>query len=449
MHAVACRWEKDMKKRNADIMVDIAVIGAGASGMMAAISAAEYLKSANIHDKKILLIEKNEKAGKKILATGNGRCNLTNLNQNSDYYMTCGQEYRRIQNILSDFNEQDVINFFDKHGMLIHNKDGYIYPKSMQAQTVADILTGICQNYQVEMLFNTCVCTIQFQPLNHSYRIQTEQGTEIEAKRLILSTGSSAAVKPDYNGYSLAKNLGHSIISPLPALCGLEADKENIAETNMGKSFFKNVTGVRTESMCKAIVDGICVSKEIGELQLTDYGLSGIVIFCLSRHISRGIYDDKPASIIIDFIHDMEVSDIVDYLYQSNDKNQNLLSAVSGIMNSKLAKGLINILSGKYYGISLDALVCQIKADAMHGFINEIKNFEVVIKGTNGFERAQVCCGGVDLSGMKNDSLESTVTAGLYVCGELLDVDGICGGYNLQWAWASGHKAGIEAATSL
>ncbi len=438
-----------MNRNDTGRKADIVVIGAGASGLMAAISAAAYWKEANIKNKKIYLIDKNEKAGKKILATGNGRCNLTNLKQSLDCYMTCSQEKDFIADVLSGFNERNVIDFFKKNGMLTQNKDNYIYPKSMQAQTVADTLIRICESLNIGQILGECVSDIRFSKSEYSYQITTDRGHEFFSQVLILSTGSPASVRQEYNGYKLAKKLGHSIVLPLPALCGLEADNENVAGTNMGKSFFRNVAGVRCEIVCKAIIDSKCAAEETGELQLTDYGLSGIVIFCLSRHISRAIHEGRQASVFVDFLKDMPETEVVDYLFENHGRNLTFHQALSGIMNAKLAKGLINILSGKYYGISLNAPVCQIGREAMNGFIHELKMFEIGIKQTNGLERAQVCCGGVELSRINAESLESRILPGLYMCGELLDVDGICGGYNLQWAWSSGYRAGRNAAAGI
>lgn len=434
-----------MNEKNTDRAADIIIIGAGASGMMAAISAALCWKMNHIKNKQIFLIDQNERAGKKLLATGNGRCNLTNLKQSPGCYMTCGSEPAVISGILSGFSPQDVIGFFKTSGMLTCDRNNYIYPKSMQAQTVADTLVRICESLNITFILNECISSICYLT-SGVYRMITGQGREFTAKSLILSTGSPASVKRDYNGYKLAEMLGHSVIPPLPALCGLKADFRRVAGTEAGKTFFKQTAGVRCEAAAQAVVNGIPVSRERGELQITDYGLSGIVIFCLSRHISRGIFEKKPSAIWLDFLTDMTEPEVTAYLYEENGRNLTFHQALSGLLNSKLAKGLIDILAGKYKGISDHTPVCRIKPAVMAKIIGEIKHFEVMIAQTNELQRAQVCCGGVDLSQMKEDSLESRKLPGLYMCGELLDVDGICGGYNLQWAWSSGYRAGREAA---
>ncbi|MCI8668250.1 MAG: aminoacetone oxidase family FAD-binding enzyme [Lachnospiraceae bacterium] len=434
-----------MNEKNMDRVADIIVIGAGASGMMAAISAALFWKENHIKNKKIFLIDKNDRAGKKLLATGNGRCNLTNLKQGPGCYMTCGTESAAISGILSGFSPEDVIDFFKTNGMLTCDRGNYIYPKSMQAQTVADTLVRICESLNITVILNECISSIRYLASGF-YRLLSGQGKEYTTKSLVLSTGSPASVKQDYNGYRLAETFGHSVISPLPALCGLKADFGGVAGTGDGKVFFKQTAGVRCEASAQAVVNGICVSKEQGELQITDYGLSGIVIFCLSRHISRGLFEKKPSAIWLDFLQDMPEPEIISYLYEENGRNLTLHQALSGLLNSKLAKGLITLLSGKYNGISIHTPVSRIKPVVLEALISKIKHFEVVISGTNEMERAQVCCGGVNLSELKADSLESRILPGLYLCGELLDVDGICGGYNLQWAWSSGHRAGVEAA---
>lgn len=434
-----------MYEKNTDRTADIIVIGAGASGMMAAIAAAFCWKENRIKNKKIYLIDKNDRAGKKLLATGNGRCNLTNLKQGSGCYMTCGTESDAITGILSGFPPGDVIEFFKSNGMLTCDRDNYIYPKSMQAQTVADTLVRICESLEITLILNECISSIRYLT-SGCYRLVSAQGREFTAKSLILSTGSPASLKQDYNGYGLAETLGHSVIPPLPALCGLKADFGRVAGTGAGKAFFKQTAGVRCDVSAQAVINGICVSREQGELQITDYGLSGIVIFCLSRHISRGLFEQKTSAVWLDFLRDMPEPEITAYLFEENGRNLTIHQALSGLLNSRLAKGLITLLAGKYHGISVHTPVSRIKPAVLAGLIGEIKHFEVVISETNETERAQVCCGGVDLSGLKADSLESRILPGVYMCGELLDVDGICGGYNLQWAWSSGHRAGTEAA---
>lgn len=425
---------------------DLVIVGAGASGLMAAIHAHRQFQNHKI-DARILLLDKNEKAGKKLLATGNGRCNLTNTVQSPDYYMTTHpSDYGSlIQDVLEQYSYKDVIQFFETSGMLTTDKGGYIYPRSLQAQTVVNHLQRQCEQLQITCNFSNTI--EQIISKKAGYELITENGTRYYATALILAMGSGASVR-DYNGNQLVKNLGLKIQPQLPALCGVIADYSKVAHTNMGKSFFKEVSGVRCEVRCQAFVNNRIVATEVGELQLTEYGLSGIVIFCLSRYLSRACNAKQTSAIYIDFFPDLSVDTLKNYLLQTADRCTTIFTALSGIMNHKLALGLIKILSGKYYRLQPDIPVLDLDEQVLTAFLSELKQFQVSIRDTNGLDKAQVCTGGVDLSELSG-TLRVINQKHLYVCGELLDVDASCGGYNLQWAWASGKVAGVHAAEAI
>ena len=427
---------------------DLIIVGAGASGLMAAIQAHDELMKNGRNDIRILVVDKNDKAGKKLLATGNGRCNLTNRKQMTEYYMTTVQETDSvfIQSILEQFTYEDVVHFFEDNGMLTVDKGGYIYPRSMQAQTVVSQLVRMCEKRRIALQYQISV--FQIKNKNNEYEIITENGKRLFTKALILAVGSQASVRGEYNGLQLAQSFGLKTEPQLPALCGLKADFSDVAFTKQGKSFFKEVAGVRSEVTCKVLVNKEVLSEESGELQLTDYGLSGIVIFCLSRYASRGLLQGKQVAICVDFVPDLKDSDLFAYIERTSDEDTTLLTALSGIMNQKLALGLIKILSGKYYNVQPDVKLAKLDSKVLQAFLKELKQFYVTIQDTNGFEKAQVCTGGVALSELTSE-LEVKSMKHLFLCGELLDVDGICGGYNLQWAWSSGTVAGIGAANTL
>lgn len=422
---------------------DIIVLGAGAAGMMAAITAAQTLNN----KKQILILEKLEVPGKKLLATGNGRCNLTNLSQDIKFYHTnaSGEDKMRdkemIRSALDNFDEMKVCQFYQSHGMMTVNKNGYIYPRSLQAGTVCETLVRICEGLGISFVYGEEITEIRKK--KDRLILSGDSGRMYETTYVILATGSPASVKGEYQGYCLAKGMGHKIVHPLPALGALIVNKERIA--GIGKAFFKTVTGVRTEVSLYGVVNGEETEISVGELQLTDYGLSGIVVFNISRFFARGLHNKKKCQVICDFLKDFTVEDILKQFESWENQKLTLLQALSGFLNQKLAKGLIMALSSKYYQVSTTQSLVSIPKDSLRGFVTEMKSFSFEIEGVNDLSKAQVCSGGIKLSEC-SQKLESNFMPGVYFAGEILDVDGICGGYNLQWAWSSAHLVGEAVA---
>lgn len=426
---------------------DIVIIGGGAAGMVAAISAAR-------NGAKVTILEHKEKLGKKILATGNGKCNYTNLHQTIDCYRS--ENIPFVEEVFSHFNEKDTIDFFKELGIYPKSRNGYMYPNSEQASSIVDVLVMELKHLQVEVRCNEEVKKIK--PIEEGYQIDTivtvtepkkgkdknsknapknksEKRVAVEtypssyqANKVIIAAGGMASSKlgSDGSGYYLLKQLGHTIIPVVPALVQLKAEGD----------FFEMISGVRCDVALQIIVDGTNIASEEGELQLTNYGISGIPVFQISRYAGKALLEKKKVDVLIDFLPQMSFSEVKELLKQriNNSEYKTPEEALIGLLNQKLIQMLMTQLDRQHK-----------KQIDINKLAQLLKEFRVKIIDTNSFDNAQICAGGVDTTEITGYRLESKLHKGLYVVGELLDVDGICGGYNLQWAWATGYLAGVAA----
>lgn len=405
----------------------VIIIGGGASGLTAAIAAARQGAD-------VTILEHMDRVGKKILSTGNGRCNMTNLSMRAEYYR-CSQKQFPIK-VLDRFSVWDTLTFFDELGIVTKNRNGYIYPNSDQASAVLDTLRLEAEHAGVKIL---CGCHVrQARQIKKEGRRQFEVATDQGAffcGSLILAAGSKAApaTGSDGSGYELARAFGHLIIKPLPALVQLRCE---------GKQY-KQLGGIRCEASLKMLVDGKAIAGEEGELQLTEYGISGIPVFQISRFASVALDDGREVTVMIDFLPSQSRDESRRFLKKRAERMEYRTCGdlLTGVLNKKLVEVLL-----KLSGIRLDTNVGDVGQHQWDKLLANLKCYEAKVTATNSFEQAQVCCGGVDTRDMRPDTMESRLVPGLYLAGELLDVDGICGGYNLQWAWSTGMIAGSSAA---
>lgn len=403
----------------------IGIIGAGASGMFAAITAAKQGAD-------VTLIEKKDRIGKKILATGNGKCNFTNNAMNVFDYRS---QYKGIYiDYISQFNKNDVISFFQDAGMLTKEKNGYYYPRSEQASTVLDLLRLQLKTYKVTILTESHPLSIQKK--KKSFEVLLNNNEKLFFDRIILACGSFAGEKKqdDFSGYTYAKSFGHTLVPIVPALVQVRAK---------GKDF-KSIAGVRCDANIKLYIDNKLTTEEFGELQLTDYGISGIPVFQLSRYVSYGVYEKRNVTATIDFLPEYSNENwqsFVETKWKHSPKNITVEEFFQGFLNKKL-----NLMFLKIAGIKAETPINQLKFQKIQQVITTMKCWKIDIEGTNPFENAQVCAGGVSMDEITLE-MESKLVPGLFFTGELLDVDGRCGGYNLQWAWTSGYLAGKYAAS--
>lgn len=393
----------------------ICVIGGGAAGMVAAIMAARAGAA-------VTLLEHNEKTGRKILATGNGRCNLSNRFQSRECYHS--QNPETAWEILQQFSLADTLQFFSEIGIAVKEKNGYFYPASMQAASVQELLEMEARYRKVKIKCRENVKEIRPEKTascKPAFLVLTETW-QYEADAVILACGSYASQieGADGSGYVLAESLGLSVEKPLPALVPL-----------MGKEkYFSKWAGTRVEGRISLLAEKEVLDIQEGELQLTDYGISGIPVFQCSGLAARLLKQGISVTAVLDFLPSHSLVETRKLLEHRQDQcpYKSTAALLTGVFPKKLCDVL---MEGKP---EIPALAAK------------IKEFPVKIKKTKPFENAQVCAGGVSLTEIHPHTLESRKVPGLYLAGELLDTDGICGGYNLQWAWTTGALAGKEAA---
>ncbi|MBP3701683.1 MAG: aminoacetone oxidase family FAD-binding enzyme [Lachnospiraceae bacterium] len=413
----------------------IAIIGGGAAGLAAAITAARRGAS-------VTILEHKDRVGKKILATGNGRCNYTNAVMHSGCFYA--NDTVVVEQLLKTYPTERILSFFEEIGVVPSERDGYYYPASGQAAAVLDCLRAECDRLGVDIRCETEVLAIQ--PVTGGFRIKTrpmenikedKRGgsiSNLKVDRVLLCCGGQASpvTGSDGSGYDLAFSLGHKIHTPFPALTGLKADPKR----------FKPLAGIRAKACASLYVEGKAVKQEIGELQLTENGLSGIVIFQLSHPSIQAYLQKRKTEIHINFLPEMQGDEVFPFLRQRRDMlgHKELQEWGVGLFHKKLWLQIC-----KEAGLPLMMPASQLDNRGLSRLQAVITDFTVPITGYLGYDRAQVTAGGVDLREITANTFQSKKVPGLYFAGEILDVDGICGGYNLHFAWASG-MAAAEAA---
>ncbi len=372
---------------------DNIIIGAGASGMMCG-----YLLGKEKKD--VLILEKNPAPGKKILASGNGRCNFTNQKMQPECYYG-DREF--VQLVLECFGSQDAISLFEELGMFHRERDGYCYPYSGQASVVVELLMNGCQKQGVTITCNTKVSKVLHK--DGQYQVRCKEGETYACKNLILATGGKAneSLGGDGSGYKLGRSLGHQVTTVYPALTGLIAS---------GKQW-KELAGVRMQGKVTLVVDGEEVKEDQGEVQIVKDGISGIPVFQLCRLAAKALGEGKYVSVVLDFFPELSRLQLENWLERHG------IEKISGLLNTKWSK---------YW---------QKKNLQIKELAKQLKAYEIEITDTFGMEKAQVTAGGVPVSEVDGKTMESRICENLYLLGELLDVDGICGGYNLHFAWAT------------
>lgn len=408
-------------------MKHVLIIGGGASGMAAAVSAAR-------HGAAVTVMEKKEMPGKKILSTGNGRCNLTNMDMKAVYFR--GGNREAIERVLASFGAEDTLRFFGEMGLMVKTRGTLVYPANDQAAAVREALSLEMKRMGVRVSVHTAVKEAGYQNGIFFVKAEGPQGMIKEtADALILSCGGKAApaLGSDGSGYLFSSSFGHSLVRPVPALVQLRSDE----------SFLGKTSGVRADARISLLVEGEKAAEAEGEIQFTDYGLSGIAVFQTSRFAARAVSENRKVEAVLDFIPALSREEFASFLrgrrkvFAQNTAEEFL----HGVFHRKLVPVILTRSR-----IRWKEKVEYLAEEQMEGLAAVCKAFRVRITGTNAFDQAQVCAGGIPLQEIKIPSMESVMVKNLYLTGELLDVDGMCGGYNLQWAWATGFLAGAAAA---
>ncbi|SDZ81192.1 hypothetical protein SAMN02745687_00579 [Lachnospiraceae bacterium NK3A20] len=437
----------------------IIVIGGGAAGLVAAIGAGETLENSRqaadhgdtvgapagsvsvqsfYENPAVLVLDAGRKPGAKIYATGNGRCNLTNFVQNETCYYTDGDTDPYL--FMQRFGSDALREFFLRMGVRLHDRNGYVYPATDQAGTIVQALLHRLRQLKIPVLSDTRVTKLEQLP-DGGFAMTAADGRNFRAERVILAAGGrvSKAFACDGSGYEMARQLGHSLIAQVPALCSLTSPLEDI---NL-------MAGVRAEGSLTLTIDGQSIRTETGEIQLTDYGVSGIPAFQVSRIAGRALKAGRKVSAILNFLP--EFSDAAFEAYrkrklESLSGEDCVLDILAGAVNDRIAAFLYqrhHLIAEK----KLKKLGSAAEIAALAGeLLSECRRLVIPIDGTNGYDKAQVTAGGIPLDEVDPDTMESKITPGLYLAGEILDVDGICGGYNLTFAMCTGYEAGCAAA---
>lgn len=401
------------------------VIGGGASGLMAAITAAR-------RGRKVTVLEQNEKPGRKLLATGNGKCNLTNLDLSEAHYR--GGDSRLIGSILSSFTNHDAIDFFQELGLKTIDRNGWVYPYTEQASQVLRLLLLEAEKYRVKIKSKEQVTSISC--ADGLFLVSTLTWT-YKASRVIIATGSPASAVRGSSGdvMQFARDLHLDTVPFLPALVPLRI-RENV--TNRW-------AGTRVRASVSIYTDSVFTASDIGEIQLTDFGISGIPVFQVSRYAAEGINRGWKVNAVLDFMPDISEEDLANDLEKRASFRPN--APLSDLLIGLLPDKLTTLFDDKGIRPSNNACM-EKKQKAFRKIARQIKQYTVTITGTASLKQAQICSGGIPAKEL-TDHLESRKIPGLYFAGEAIDVDGECGGYNLQWAWSSGYVAGISCTSSV
>lgn len=394
--------------------------------MLAAISAARL----GAH---VTILEKNPRVGKKILATGNGRCNFTNVNAGYSCYSSENPGF--VQKALSDFTASDAISFFEELGIQHKVEEmGKVFPMSDQASSILDVLL-----YELNRLGVNIICdsnVVDIIPENGSFILKTKYGNKYRGDSVVLAPGGKAMPSSgsDGYGYDLALKLGHTMTDTFPALVQLMLEGD----------YFKRIDGVKFIGTAEIIDNNGSVIKDRGDILFTNYGVSGPPVLQISRKAGELLKSGKQATLkisILDTMSKEEVTDLIDRRFKT-DLNKTLEFSFVGLINKRLIP--VVLLQA---GISdLKRPVSGITSKERDRIAEILTDWRFNIRGTKSWPSAQVTAGGINTREIEENTMESLLVKGLYFAGEIMDVDGMCGGYNLQWAWSSGFIAGRSAA---
>ncbi len=395
----------------------VAVIGGGASGMMAALTAAQE------PGRRVFLLERQQRIGRKLLATGNGRCNLTNINAKPENYF--GSDAGFASAALLKFTPQHTLRFFSDLGLLTTvEPDGRVYPLSDSSNSVLDVLRFALDQAGVEQR-----CSFSVESISRTSKsFLIESGTErLRSDAVILACGGAAGSRLGgvTDGYRLGKSLGHRRTGLYPSLTRILT----------GTDYPRSLKGIRVEARLRLTKNGRILAESEGEVQFTDSGISGPAGFDLSRAVSFGGDGQQLHISLLPFEEGELLSLLVSRRQHFPDLEASEL--FTGMLHNRLGRVVV-----KAAGIAAGMLLHELTDRQLRDAACRCLDFCLPVRGAEGFETAQVTAGGLNTDGFFAETLESRLVPGFFACGEVLDIDGPCGGYNLQWAWASGRLAG-------
>lgn len=397
----------------------IGIIGAGAAGMAAALAAAKY------ENTQVILFERQARVGRKLQATGNGRCNLTNLHAKEGGYH--GEQPEFVSTAIGNMDPEATLKWFQDLGLITVAEDsGRVYPYSDQANSVVDVLRlALCRpNIRLHTGFE-----VQKLRRDHEGFVVDNGEQSIRCDKVIVACGGLAGTKlgGSMSGYKLLGKLGHKSTRLRPSLVQLKCAWGGITA----------LKGVRANANVQILRNGDLFAESAGEIQFTDYGLSGPVIFEISRDVcyGPGLWTAR-----LDMLPDYSEEEIVRQLQRRKAANTPVEDLLTGILHNRLGRVLT-----KAAGIKGKQFAGELTQQEMENVARMVKSFDIELTEPLGMDSAQVTAGGVLTCDFDSRTMQSKLVSGLYACGEVLDIDGDCGGYNLQWAWSSGYLAGNHA----
>lgn len=404
---------------------EILVIGGGASGIVAAIVSKDMGSD-------VAILEGSDRIGKKILTTGNGRCNITNENLDLNKYHSDNKDFPKAT--LEIFDQNKTIDFFYSLGLSLTTLDhGKMYPLSLQASAVLDVFRFALEERCLPLYFDTKVVDIK--KIKNHFQVSTSNDLIFECNKIILCTGGKSAPNTgsDGSGFNLAKALGHNLIPAVPALVQLKLSYKGL----------KSLSGIKFDGSVHLYVGDKFTREETGEILYTDYGISGPPILQLSRIAAYNLRKGHSVFLKIDMIPNISKKNLKNLLenYWGTFYYRSVTNSFIGLINKKIISTLL-----KQAGvIDIHKPCCDLTWEEKDSIINLIKNWCFQVTDTNSFANSQVTAGGIDTNGVDSITLQSKLIPGLFFAGEVLDVDGDCGGYNLQWAWSSAYIAALNA----
>jgi hypothetical protein len=397
----------------------IVVIGGGASGLLAAIIAKRG-------HAKVTILERNPKLGKKILATGNGRCNYTNQFTKAEHY----NHPAFVEHALDVFGAKKTIQFFEKLGISPRIEDlGKAYPMSEQASSIVDVLVYETEQLGIDVLCNAKV--VHVQKVQNQFITTLSEGQTIKSDKVILATGGKAmpGSGSDGNGYQIAESFGHHITHLFPSLVKLK----------LNSPYLKSMDGVKIQGTVQLLDKNQVIQTEKGDVLFTSYGISGPTILQVSRKANEMLSEHLDVKIKVILLDQMTKEDIERRFQLMQDKPLDV--SLVGLIHKKIIPAII-----KEAGIQNPSIRFSLLTPKEKGKLASLMlDWRFTVVDSKGYEDAQVTAGGVNIDEINPLSMESRLVSGLYMTGEILDIDGLCGGYNLQWAWSSAYLAGKHA----
>ncbi|MEE1072918.1 MAG: NAD(P)/FAD-dependent oxidoreductase [Cellulosilyticum sp.] len=402
-------------------MRDVIIVGGGASGLVAAIVAARK-------GTQVCIIERSNRVGKKILVTGNGRCNMTNTQITPKQYHS--YDSVDIKSVLERFGYEETKNFFMELGIMPLIEGKKVYPLSEQATSVLDVLRMEIERLGVEVITDTKITELK--PKKEGWQLFSEEGQIFEAHKVIMATGgmTNTSLGCDGLGYEILKKLGHTLKAPFPILVHILSSSP----------YCKMMKGTKVKANVKIFVEGKLGREEYGEVLFTEDGLSGPPIFQISRVASLAALNKQDTELTLDLFPNLSEDEMISLLYEriTAHPERTIEQLLIGMLHKRV---IMPVLKAAHIE-SIHRLLEQLEYDEVMRLVQVLKAFNFSIQGTRGYKFAQVTAGGIRATEIDFQTMASLKAKNLYITGEVMDVDGDCGGYNLQWAWATGFIAG-------